>query len=349
MLLLQEQATAFQGSAVSPDWVEERLAKGKTKADELEKSRNRDKNRERRLQQMQTGAQDLKEWLMDLLRQGLATAYDQPESYWESIASRMVDAKLGTIGRRLRQLPLLFGHATWPEDLVEEIGDLFRLTRAWEQMEFLNPEEQWDLWIHSGLNLRREEVTQGGVQPGLWRVWHIQFQEDDQLKSRRLWLREENTGQFAMILDYVWGETGKFEGEWSIGELVQLSLSFYPSAWPLRAVVSPSSAKSKTFKIPNTSGSIESLNHLKVSWTTALGKNPWIRRLPFLFDEGQVSYQEKWFWKDNTGAILPLQADDAGWKLLALGAQGAFTLFGEFDGHVIYPLSVKFGSRILAV
>ncbi|MEO1714253.1 MAG: hypothetical protein AAFU60_13045, partial [Bacteroidota bacterium] len=78
-----------------------------------------------RVSLMQSGAQELLIWLKDNLRNGMAAAATQPDSYWEQFAALMVDAKLGTIGRRIRQIPALLQTDDWAPDLLDLFGQLY--------------------------------------------------------------------------------------------------------------------------------------------------------------------------------------------------------------------------------
>ena len=76
----------------------------------------------KRRELMSRGVEELKTWLLDMLREGLAALASAPPDYWESLAARMVDAKLGSIARRIRAWPALLALPDGEKKLIEEIG-----------------------------------------------------------------------------------------------------------------------------------------------------------------------------------------------------------------------------------
>jgi len=68
---------------------------------------------------VQSGIEELSLWLENLVRQGLAWAQTQPPSFWEQIASRMVDAQAPGLARLIRNLAALPGGPRWLGDIRE--------------------------------------------------------------------------------------------------------------------------------------------------------------------------------------------------------------------------------------
>jgi len=350
-LLLQEQPDLFRQTDEIPDWVHSRLREGKKATGKAEKLRQRNKSRDQRIQRMQSGAEDLRNWLLDLMRLGTAAAYEQEPDFWQSMAARMVDAKMRTVGKRIEQIPPLFYQADWPEKLLQELGDLYRLARSWEQLEELTLPEQWDLFQASGWNLRKEEVVAMNAQPGMWRVWHVAFQADEPLRTRKVWLQDEDTGTCALILDFAWGEKTAFEGDWKPGALVPAKLSFYPSAYPMRAVLqAPLDKKEKVvFREIQAKGAFDRIGKLLDAYADALALQPWLRELPAFLEEGlPVQESGNWWWRDPSGDQISMEvADETGWQLTALRAHGPLTLFGTYQGEAFQPLTALSDSRLI--
>jgi hypothetical protein len=349
--LLQEQSDLFRQTDEMPDWVGPRLREGKKTSGKAEKIQQRNKSRDQRIESMQAGAGYLRDWLLDLMRLGVAAAHGQEPDFWQSMAARMVDAKMGAVGKRIEQLPLLFQQADWPEKLLQELGDLYRLTKSWEQLEWLSSPEQWDLFQASGWNLRKEEVRERNARTGSWRVWHVAFQEDEQLRTRKVWLQEEETGEFALILDFVWGEKTTFEGEWTPGALVLATLSFYPSAYPLRAVMQTQNHKKGTvaYREIRPRGGYDRIGKLRDAFADALAVQPWLRELPVLLREGLLRQESgQWWWQDSSGDQIWLEvASETGWQLTALRASGPLLIFGICQGETFQPLTALCNGRLV--
>jgi len=107
-LIYINHSDAFRITEDYPEWVKEWLEKrgfisgvnaAAEAAEALRKKEARLKNRDARVTLMASGVADLELWLKDLIRQGLAATEGQAYNYWQNISARMVDSKLGGIGR----------------------------------------------------------------------------------------------------------------------------------------------------------------------------------------------------------------------------------------------------------
>ena len=64
----------------------------------------------------------------------------------------MVNAKLGSLARRIRGLHLLVGQKNWHEKVLSEIGEIYLLVKGFQNMEKLPPNLQQELLSVSGIN-----------------------------------------------------------------------------------------------------------------------------------------------------------------------------------------------------
>ena len=129
-------------------WLEKRDERGKkgrnitveikrTPEEEIALAEKRKANRLKRLEKMAGGLEELENWLADLFRQGLATLENHSEDYWAELQSRMADASLTGIARRLRQLPLLMTQEDWHESLLSELGSIYLIVKGFRNIENL--------------------------------------------------------------------------------------------------------------------------------------------------------------------------------------------------------------------
>ncbi len=110
---------------------------------------------EKRLLPMQQGASELSGWLRDLVHHGLAGAQQQAPEFWDDIARRMVDAKLGGLARRIRLIKGLLREDNWPERVLAELALLHLAAEGFQRCEAL-PDGLWaDLLQFAGLNVKR--------------------------------------------------------------------------------------------------------------------------------------------------------------------------------------------------
>ncbi|MCF8247298.1 MAG: hypothetical protein K9J37_19925 [Saprospiraceae bacterium] len=353
LLLFSKANHLFQLVETLPEWVadwlkkrSERSAKSAaeaapTRSPEADQalSEKRKLNREKRILQMAAGLAELESWLLDLFRQGLATLEGQASTYFNDLAARMVDAKLGTLARRIRQLPLLMSEANWHEKILAELGEIYLLLRAFQRLETLPEPLQDDLLSLAGVNFKKEDILNLEAISDHWLVaGQTEEAEDGNLLARRTWLIGEATGKTALLLDFSWGGQG-FETTFKLGTVLRAEVVFYPSAWPQRAILKKFEYSEATFSLRNGHPSLAAFAD---AYAGALAENPWLSRFPaFLEGIVPVFHQKKFVLVDNKRKQLPLNAsDDLGWKLVALSCGSLIGVFGTWDGEVFTPLSV---------
>ncbi len=351
LLLFSKNNDAFQ-LAEPPDWVADWLKKrsersattpveqpARSPEADLALAEKRKQNREKRILQMSAGLAELESWLLDLFRQGLATLEGQADTYFNDLAARMVDAKLGTLARRIRQLPLLMNSANWHEKILAELGEIYLLLRAFQRLEQLPEPLQDDLLSLAGVNFKKEDILSLEAVSDQWLVaGQTEEAEDGNLLARRTWLIGEAAGRTALLLDFSWGGQS-FETAFRLGTVLRAEVVFYPSAHPQRAVLKKFEYSEAAFSLRN---GFPELAAFADAYAGALAENPWLGRFPaFLEGVVPVFHQKKFVLVDSQRKQLPLDAsDDLGWKLVALSCGKPIGVFGTWDGEVFSPLSV---------
>ncbi len=302
---------------------------------------------EKRLKLMANGFAALEQWLLDLVRQGLAYAEAQPSDFWEAAAAGMVDAKLGAIGARIRQWPRLFGEADWPDRLLSEIASLQLLAQAFRRRETLPAGMQYDLLGQAGVKFKKDEVLK---QPGVADHWLVMGQvegADEQLRYRRTWLLGERSQQMALLLDFAVGNRS-FEMDWLPGSAIRGTLAFYPSAYPQRALVGKFSASTDPFE--GLIGYADFGVFLR-EYAAALAANPWLNRFPALLDEVIPTWGAEGAVLVDTHrrALTVTTTNASAWRLIALGAGRPLSVFGEYDGGRLSPLAAFVDQRMVVL
>lgn len=321
----------------------------------------RKKREAQRLSRMQQGAAELETWLIDLMRAGLAAAESQPLSFWESQAARLVDNQLPGLASVVRELPTLRHLGpTWPERMLGQVGELYLLARTARNLERLAPETRQEVLQQFGVTLKKEEVL--ATQPAVTDQWLVMSQtttEEERLLVRRSWLQGQETDRFALVVEFSFGgqafttpliPAGRYAG----------SVTFYPGLLPLRAVPGQ-----LTFLGTSTLAPVGGTTpaELLEAYAAGLARQPWLRELPVLLTGGvpQLTAAGTWvlqFPQDNamvtalpasndsaetnalTGVSLPLACDELhGWQLCAVSGGHPLTVFGEWTGAALRPLS----------
>ncbi len=344
MLLLQNYPQAWISTDTPPlktvAWSKQRQIDSATKAQRKQAPENqalRLKNREKRLQTMTDGFLQLDAWLRDLIRQGLAAVESQPYTFWEQIAARMTDAKLGSVARRLRQLAIPDPDLPRHTQILHAISELFLLSEAFKRKSLLPQDLTEDLLATAGLNQRKEDLEGLPAVEDLWVIRAVEEGKDEQqLRYRRVWLQRHACLQFALFLDFAWGEN-PFESTWTRGEILEGSIVYFPSAFPLRAV--PVSLKPVSIE-PVVLMGVDTLGEAARLFAEALSQNPWLLQLPLsLNGMVPVYHDKKFYFSDGHGAscLLDIPEND-GFRILAESGGYPIQVFGIWKNGAFRPI-----------
>lgn len=299
----------------------------------------------KRIEQMKVGALELKSWLQDVLRQGLAITDGKSDPNWESFAAKMVDRKLGSIARRIRQMNQWQTEEHWHETLLEEIAALFLFAEAFSKLEHFPQAVQDELVAIGGYNWKKDAILEKKGIADHWLVIALTSGSEDNLTFRRTWLIGENSRRIALILEFVWGRA-TFEQAWKVGQAFESELVFYPAAYPLRALLKAPKLYTRPLLLPP---AYTDFDELLDAYAMAIGQNPWLRDFPGLLNNVLVIFEQKTFHLiDQQKRMIPVDGEyQKLWRLLALGAGKTVQLFGTWDGRAFAPLSVVLPDRIV--
>lgn len=360
LLIFISRSEAFFINDEGPDWVEAWMTtrKGKTSSSkdpeevaqmQQKNLEQRKKNRTKRLNRMTQGVNDLETWLLDLIRQGLASTEQLDYNYWQDIAARMVDNKLGGVGMKIRALPLLQGGNTeWPAQMLSELTELFLLARGLKNLEQLPEPLQDQLLSVAGVNVKKDELLQAEGVTDQWTVLG-QFTgvNIDNGTYRRTWLEGAKTQRKALLLEYDYRDSG-FPFDWPIGKTFKSKLVYYPGSYPLRAVVD-----TPEFTAPE-NPQFKGHKHLASffeAYANALAANPWLIDFPACLQSVTPVYTNHQLHvvDENNQSIPLISRENVPWKLLAISGGRAITIFGEWTGKKLLPLSTFKDGRWIAL
>lgn len=344
-LLSLQRADAFTRTP-QPPWVSEWLSARLQRAERKESAsaapaKTPDSkaaaNREaRRLTRMREGMDELERWMSDRLRQGLAQLPGQDE-LWDAIAARMIDAQLPGLAERLRRIRAAVGRGEhWHREVLAGLGQLQVLIEAGRELETLTEPEQLDVRAALGLVPDKGAVLDSGEQlRDQWTVLGVRITDDERLSMRRVWLRGSSSERTALLIDYSHGNA-RFEPALFSGETLEMTLAFYPSAAPQRALIVDTPRR-----CPGVPPHPAALDDVLLALSTHLAAAPW-RALHAMLLSGvpQPDAQGAWMLRLGAEQALPLILDDDdAWVLIALSGGGALSVFGEWDGALLRPLS----------
>jgi hypothetical protein len=314
---------------------------------------SRARRRAERAQRVASGLADLREWLRDQVRVGLAAGGVPTAGNVSVIAARMTDAQAPGVASRLRALPGVTRAAPrgavpldtgagsgdeWPARLLSEYAMLHLLARAYDRVDTLPGELAAVVRSRVGHTTSRQEVLARAAVGDRWLVLATRDLTDGTVPGRRIWLRGLDTGRWAMLLTYA--APG---GSWQDPDTARLrpgteldaELHYYPGQPALRALIGQRHAATVPAKHPEPAGDIASL---LTEWAAGLEADPWLTAWPVLLTgtpvppaaADGVAAGRPWHLVDQAGNAVPLADRESLWTLLAISAGHQVTIGGEW-------------------
>lgn len=297
-----------------------------------EAARRRAEQRDRR---MAAGLAELRQWLTDQVRTGLAGTERTGYQVFDGLAARMVDAQVPGVASTARRLAsVAVSGEGWHERLLEEYGLLHLLATAARDPSGAGEPAR----SHLGLTTGKEDVLATPAVRDEWVVLGLRDAAEDRLTSRRVWLHGRDSGRTALVLSYA--VTGQaLDSSLVPGTRVEADLHFYPAATPLRALVGTRHA------VPRPAGALPAagLEAALERWSQVLAADPWVRSWPVLLG-GVVPVPGVAGWslvEPVTGRSLPVTDPGEGaWVLLAVSGGRPVDLLVELVPGGVRPVSV---------
>lgn len=291
-----------------------------------------------RIQLMQRGVDQLGDWLDDILRIGLLE-FDFSENSLHEISSRLVDAKLGGLARRVRSLSNIpKSDQNWKEHILFELSQLYVYTSAFERRESLPESMQHTIYRVGGYNLQKSKLKKDKAIRDVWNLIGQTQRKEEQLTARRSWFVGANTKRLTLVLEFTFGRN-KFEIDWNMHSGYIAGLVYYPGTFSLRGhLFDVETMKRPKVPLP----AYDLLSKFQKQFAVAVAKNPWIRAFPCsLRDMRLITSQEDIFIRDKEGTIIPIahKSQDKTWSLIAVSGGAPISLFGEWSGYDFTPLS----------
>ncbi|SEG05767.1 SWIM zinc finger [Thermomonospora echinospora] len=339
-------------AAARPQWVAEWLDQRRQRAAKAEERRTATAARapdprtaERRAQRVDDGVAELARWLRDQVGQGLARAEQAPYRVWDDAARRLVDAQAPGLAAQVKSLSALRHGDGWPERLLEEYALLALLARAYRRRADLPEPLRATVRSRIGFTVPQEEVLRGERVRDEWYVAGSRDLAQDQITTRRAWLRGIRTGRSALVLSFA-APGRPLDASLVVGTAFDAELAFYPGAQPLRALVAERHGPVSAAPRGTTVGG------LLQEYADALARDPWLDRWPAVLEGVRLATPRQTPVRADTlhavdehGDALPLHFSPSNesrhdpWRLLAVSGGGSFTLCGEWSPRGLRPLS----------
>jgi hypothetical protein len=299
------------------------------------------KRAEQRAERVAGGMTELRRWLDDQVRQGLAGAQRGGHQPFETMAARLVDAQAPTAANAVRRLGFVAGIGPhWADRLLGELALLRLLVAGYERLTELPAELAATVRSRIGFPVATDDVLAGPRVTDRWQVLGQVETDDGALTTRRTWLHGSAQDRFALVLSFA------APGQPMLSDLVpgtefRGELAFYPSAAPLRALVATRASAAEPFPSPD---GARSLAEALAGWSVTIAAEPWRYDAPVLLADVRPS-DDGWL-VDASGSALPLAPGhrEPWWLLAAAGGQPA-TVAAEWSPSGLRPLAAWVGGE----
>jgi hypothetical protein len=288
-----------------------------------------------RLSLMDAGIADFARWLTDLVRTGLAAAHNQPYSWWDGVAGRLVDAQLPGLAEQVRAMGSdVHVRADWADHLLLRTGRWWAMTKAWGKRDELTADEFADLRVAVGWAMASADVQAAESLPGPWLVLGAHRSDDGRLRQQRTWLRGPD-GTVVVVLDFA-AQSEALATPQLAGALLDVNVARYPGSAPQRAMFTSPIAPQGLVASLGEGCSIAQALEME---SAGVALSPWRERHPVLFAGVRVCPGEHGWLRDRSGDALPM-IDAPVDSMLALTGSHPIHLFGELEEGRVRPLSV---------
>jgi uncharacterized Zn finger protein len=372
MLQLTKAPQNFKTDAV-PDWVNDWAGRRRTgvdkKTDEATKPRasldaalnvepekpkdekaearaaqQRERLKAQREETILAGLDELDRWIEDCLNRGLANFMGEAAQHCRTLAQRLVDAKAPALATAVDALPsqlLALPEQRRNEALIEALGEFHLLAQAYRRQDKLPELLRHDVRRLVGWTMDRQALLDDSTAMRVEANWtvigtYVEIQPD-KLRRIETWLIgvHDSKQHSAVLIDYVPFATAAGGSPFIPGETFSGQLVYFPSATPLRAIITErrsASTQAEVF-LAVTTPLVEALDHYDDLQT----KQPWLRQWPITVSDVTFLQSDNsglWLTSGETGIpIAPKQFDES----LVLGGVGVKSISGLWDGRYFVP------------
>ena len=301
--------------------------------------------RDDRVARMAAGLAELDRWLDDRLRTGLADPALAAYRTWDQLAARLVDAQVGGLANRVRRVAGAVGDGPdWHERVLSELGLLHLLANGGRHLGALPPDLADSVAVAIGWQVRQADVLAGVPATDGWVVMGRSDVREDRIEVRRMWLRGQSTGQWAMVLSFA-AYQQSLDTSLQVGTRVHADLFRYPGALGLRVLVGPRHGEAEVVHQVAAVDVAEACDQVGA----ALAREPWIDRYPVCVQAAPARVGGRWVLTDRHGSLPIAEGAPGVGALLACSAGRPVAVTAEWTPAGLVPLTVHLPDRAIDV
>ncbi|MCW3108949.1 MAG: zinc finger domain protein [Segetibacter sp.] len=323
LLLLHARQPNLFATAEMPvwvnDWISKRAVREEKKVEKVDKPVDeaaQAKRLENREKKVADGIEELLLWIKDIVRNGIINLPEKGFAFWEQMAKRMVDAQAPGLAGMVRGLGQVgFFKDGWQTEFIDQLLNIYLLINGYKNKGNLSPTLHQDVRTWIGFTQNQDELKEDQGITDTWLVLAKQSSEDDNLTVEKYWLHGVETGQYALILHFLFRGQGS-EISLTPGMYVQAELVFFPSVSPIRAIIkrqisTSAASPKKTFAHWKQIAENETRINVEI---------PFNYPRPYIIKQvTPVSYQNQWWLVDENNDLMQInQGFKNIWKLLAI-------------------------------
>lgn len=283
------------------------------------------------------GFQELERFLVDQVREGLASHPEELPNRLRRMAARMVDAQIPEVSLILRELAYARSTPDWPTGLLDSYASCYLLAKAWAGREKLPEDLVQTVRQRIGFPVPTQDVL---ARPGVrdrWVVVGMTIADNLRVMVRRVVLWGRETNRRAVVLFYSREGVG-FEGLLTPGTEIDADLHFYPGRGNLRAAMGERyreypKVTDWSFVGSDVATAVSELGE-------AIVADPWQDVYPVAV-RGRLSHNAQGFWLvAETGLWLTTQSQKGSyWDIILAGGNEEITIFGDLNAAGLRVLS----------
>lgn len=335
-------------SDTPPNWVQEWLSSRDEKKQKQEEKKDKVKDispeqkaktEGKRFDSINKGLDDLEIWLNDFIRRGFDSIKMESYSFFNNIASRMVDYKASGLSRRINELSSISAVNSNNDLILKKISKIHLILKAFRNIEKLPNLIQEDLKTELGITKNQDEILNLESINDKWLVLGNLIEEEDKIKTKKIFLFGLKTKKIALVLDFSVSKKPFSFLELTPERFFEGDLIYYPSNLELRAIFK-NKELSSTEVLNISDNNIESVYNL---YSDSLAKNPFIEKIPTFISDVNVYCKDEnsFIIFDENKNFLPISKKfKNNWELLLKVKNNKINIFGEFDGENFLPVTI---------
>jgi hypothetical protein len=224
---------------------------------------------------------------------------------------------------------------SWHERVLGELGMVHLITEAGRRLPTLDEDLADSVRTAIGWTIRQADVLDRPPETDRWHVLGRSDTLEDRIVVRRLWLRGEQSGAWALSLSFAaYGQS--LDDRFAVGSAIRADLHRYPGRNEVRCgfghVFGDPEPIGPTVRSASLAGACDEVG-------TALSGVPWLERWPVTVAAAPTLHQGAWLLADHTGS-LPIAGLPAEWPtLVAVSGGHPVTLTAEWTPGGLVPLA----------